>query len=390
MSARRILFLSHYALPHLGGIEAVIDAAARELARRGNEVTHLAADSVTAGVGFEPPTEYRVRRLPVLNALETRLGVPYPVFGPALVSTLRREIARADVVHAHGFLYLPSTLGLALARRGGRAIRVLTEHVGHVEYGAALNRVEAAAIGSVGRATARNAEGLISMNPAVAQQLERLVPGRAVQLISNGVDTVSYRPAVAGERAALRAALGWDDVPRALFVGRLVAKKGLDAALAAAAASGDAFRLVVVGPGQPPKVLPPGVEVLGAVPPARVAELMRAADAFVLPSRGEGFPVTAQEAMASGLPTVLGEDPSYAPHIQGAGDGVLLVTPDGPGVAAALSALLGNEQRRSAAGEQAAAHARRHFTWGAAIDAHEDLYDRIATMRLATLPLAAR
>ncbi|CAA9538862.1 MAG: hypothetical protein AVDCRST_MAG30-4524, partial [uncultured Solirubrobacteraceae bacterium] len=113
---RRILFLSHYGLPHLGGMEVVIDAAARELARRGHEVTHLTSDAVNATPG-EPPAGYRVIRLPALNALETRLGVPYPVFGPALARALRREVARADVVHAHGFLYMPSVAGLAMARR---------------------------------------------------------------------------------------------------------------------------------------------------------------------------------------------------------------------------------------------------------------------------------
>src|SRR5689334_15716183 len=39
----RILFLSNYALPHLGGIEVVVDAMARELSARGHEVRHVTA-----------------------------------------------------------------------------------------------------------------------------------------------------------------------------------------------------------------------------------------------------------------------------------------------------------------------------------------------------------
>ena len=39
----RILFVSHYALPHLGGIEVAIDAMARELSGRGHEVAYVAS-----------------------------------------------------------------------------------------------------------------------------------------------------------------------------------------------------------------------------------------------------------------------------------------------------------------------------------------------------------
>ncbi len=370
----RILFLSHYGLPHVGGVEVVIDAAARELARRGHEVCHLASDAVNGEAG-PPPAGYRTVRLRALNALETRLGVPYPVFGPGLVRALRREVAGADIVHAHGFLYLPCVLGLGMARRRGVA-RVLSEHVGHVDYGPGLDQAEAAAIAMLGRASARSAQALVTYNPKVAGELRRLAPGRPIEFIGNGVDTVAHRPAAPGEREALRAQLGWDDTPRVLFVGRLVAKKGVDAALAAAAAGAGAFRLVLVGPGAPPRAVPEHAELVGPVPPRRVAELMRAADAFLLPSRGEGFPVTAQEAMASGLPVVLADDPSYAPHVKGAGPGVRLVAPEGDALAGALAELLATP----GAGEAAAAHARRAFSWAAAIDAHERLYDTVASM----------
>jgi len=235
----RVLLLSHYGLPHLGGMEVVIDAAARELARRGHEVTHLACDALTDDAPGRPPSFYRVLRLPALNLLEERLGVPYPVFGPRLLGALRAEVARADVVHAHGLLYMPCGVGLALARRMGRG-RVLTEHVGHVPYASAvLDRAEATALASLGRATARQAQVLTTVNEKVAAELRALAPSRPVEVIANGVDTTAYRPAAdPAERAALRADLGWDDTPRVLFVGRLVAKKGVDAALAAADAGG--------------------------------------------------------------------------------------------------------------------------------------------------------
>jgi glycosyltransferase involved in cell wall biosynthesis len=369
----RILFASHYALPHLGGIEVVVDALARELTARGHDVVHVAS---TAGGGApgRPPAGYRVIRVPALNVLE-RGHVPYPLFAPSLLGVLRREVAAADVVHGHGLLYLSAAAAIALAARApGRPARVVTEHVGRVPYASrALAGVQAAAFATLGRATARRAQALIALNDKVDAELARLAPDVPRVRIRNGVDSGRYRPPEAGERAALRRELGWDDVPRVLFAGRLVEKKGLPAALAAAEAGAGAFRLVVAGPGRPP-ASGPWAEVLGPLAPDRLARLYRAADAFLLPSRGEGFPVTAQEAMASGLPVVLADDPAYAEYVAGAGEGARLAPVEPRALAGAVLRALSEP----GAGDAAATHARAAFSWAAAADAHERLYERLA------------
>ena len=375
----RILLASHYALPHLGGIEVIVDAMARELSRRGHDVVHVASGARNAGPMIADPTEYRLLRLPAFNGLERRFDVPWPVFGPALAAAVRREVPRMDVVHAHGFLYMPTLAAFLMPRRGrGRPARVLTEHVHHVEYASrALDAAQALAIGTLGRFTARAADQLTSVNPKVVAELRALAPRVPVDLIPNGVDVDRYRPLGAVEKAALRARLGWDERPRVLFVGRLVAKKGVEVALQAAVEARGAFRLVVVGPGELDEPAPEEADVLGPLAPERVRELYQAADAFLLPSRGEGFPVTVQEAMASGLPVVLCDDPAYAPNLAGAGDGVRQVEPDGAAAAATLAGWLEDPERRARAGASAAAHARRRFSWSAQIVEHEELYERL-------------
>jgi len=359
----RILLASHYALPHLGGIEVVIDALARELTARGHEVVHLASG---AGGGAAQPPPYRVVRVPALNLPEDGLGVPWPLFGPGLYPRLREEVAAADVVHGHGLLYMSSALAVVLAARAGRR-RVLTEHVGHVEYtNPVLDRVQALAIASLGRAAVRRAQAVVVLNDKVRDEMRALGPGGPVVRIVNGVDADAYRPPRPGERERLRAALGWDERPRALFVGRLVAKKGIDLALAAAAHAAGGFELIVAGPGRPPAALPESVRVIGPQAPARVAELYRAADALVLPSRGEGFPITVQEAMASELPVVVLDDPAYAPYLDGAGAGARAVAADPAAIAGALTALFEDPAARE--------HARRSFSWARAASEHEALY----------------
>jgi D-inositol-3-phosphate glycosyltransferase len=380
----RILYVSHYALPHLGGVEVAIDAMAAELQRRGHEVVHVASDAVREGEPAATDVSYRLLRVPARNALEHRTGAPWPVFGPRLLRTLRIELARADVVHAHGFLYMSSLAALLRARAlgDGSPLRVLTEHVGHVPYDSRLlDAGEALAIRTLGSLAVRSAEALVYFNDDVGERLARMAPAALLRRIANGVDIERYRPAEPDERARLRQELGWDERPRVLFVGRLVAKKGVDVALGAAAASGGSFELVLAGPGMLDGVASRDVISLGALTPERMAEVYRAADAFLLPSRGEGFPLAVQEAMASGLPVVLADDPTYRPHLDGAGAGALLLSPESDRMGAALRELLADPGRLSAAGRDAAAHARLAFSGRAAADMHEELYAELGERR---------
>ncbi len=363
----RVVLATHYALPHMGGIEVTVDAVARRLAARGHEVA-VVASAAAARPGAEVREGVRVVRVPAFNGAERRLGVPYPVFSPALLRVLRRELAGADVVHAQGFLHQSSLAALAMAPPG--AARVLTEHVGHVAYASrALDAIESAAIATAGRAAARRAQAHVVYNTSVAGLLARLAPGRRVAWIHNGVDGARFRPAGdAAERARLRASFGWDERPRVLFAGRPVAKKGLDVALAAAERGG--FALAVAGS----PAAPPGAESLGLLEQERMADAYRAADVLLAPSYGEGLPLVVQEALASGLPVVVSDDPGYRDTLRAGSPGVRLAQRDADAMAAAVTELLAAPALRAEASAVAASFARRTFSWTRAADEHEALY----------------
>jgi D-inositol-3-phosphate glycosyltransferase len=364
----RILFVSHYALPHLGGIEVIVHELASEMGERGHEVVHVAS---AAGPTADPSPSYRLVRVPALNPLEDRWDVPYPLFGPALRGVLRRELACTDVVHAHGFLYQGTLTAFALARRReARPALVLSEHVGHVPYASrVLDAAEAAAIATLGRWSARRADAVVVYNETVRERIARLAPRARLEWIDNPIDTDLFRPPSPDERARLRAGLGWDERPRVLFVGRAVEKKGLEVALEAAREANGSFVLAVAG-GEVPAVAGTHVERLGVLPRERIALVYRAADALLAPSRGEGLPLAVLEALASGLPVVASDDPGYRESLRDAGSALKLLAPDGRAMGRALRELL-SEPAPGDAGVQLVGS---RFSKAASASAHELLY----------------
>jgi glycosyltransferase involved in cell wall biosynthesis len=294
----------HVAQPRDGGVAGYVAAAAADQAARGWDVTvacppdgQLAADLARAGVPHRP---WPATRGP-------NRGTPREV--RALGRLLRSE--RPDVVHLHA-----ATAGLAgrLCLRG----RIPTLFQPHGWSWLAAGGALRTASQVWERTAARWSDRLV----CVGEQEAAL--GRAARvrgrytIIRNGVDLHRFRPAGDTARDAARARLGMPaQVPLAVCVGRLTRQKGQDVLLSAweqlAAHCPDA-RLALVGAGD---LLPalraravPGVSFAGAV--ADVRDWLAAADVVVLPSRWEGLPLTALEAMATGRPVVASDIPGIA------------------------------------------------------------------------------
>jgi glycosyltransferase involved in cell wall biosynthesis len=164
-----------------------------------------------------------------------------------------------------------------------------------------------------------------------------------------------------------------------LFVGRLVEKKGYDLLLRAA---DPAYEMVFAGDGSDRRLLDgrPGVHHLGALPPAALADMYRACDIFALPSESEGFPLTVQEAMASGLPVVTTDDPGYAPYGLSR-EHVTLLPRDAGRLRTALRSLADDAARRERAGAWSRRFAVANFAWEEHATHLLGRYDRALTGR---------
>ncbi|WP_035845639.1 glycosyltransferase family 4 protein [Kitasatospora azatica] len=361
MTPYRVLLVSHYYPPHLGGIENVVHQEALRLAALGAEVTVL-----TSGQRSEESRAdgVRVVRVAAWNGFEQRAGVPFPVLSPALLPAALRWARWADAVHLHDCLYLTSwAAGLAAALT--RTPHLVTQHVGLVEHPSPLVRaVQRAVYAVAGRALLRRARRVLTLNASVADFVQAFgARPERVRHLPNGVDTALFRPADSAEERRLdRERFGLPaDRPLVLFAGRLVPKKGYQLLLEAHQPA--AYDLVFAGDGDAgPLRDRAGVHHLGTLAPAELARVYRACDVFALPSTAEGFPLTVQEAMASGLPVVTTDDPGYAPYELDREQLRLLPRAVEP-LRAALAELTADPQLRARMGSYSHRYASSAFGW---------------------------
>ena len=283
-----------------------------------------------------------------------------------LGQALSREVSafRPDVVHIHGTF--AGVVGRAvLAARLRRPKVVYCAH--GWSFAMDVSAKKRAAYAGLERLLARAGDGII----AISEDERRLalkagLPARRVHTITNGI---APDPLGAGIERPTEGPL------RLLFAGRHDRQKGLDILLDAMERVGDAsVTLDVLGEplGEDGRPLPSGttpplrpgapVRYLGWTSKDDVARHMAAADAFIMPSRWEGFGLAAIEAMREGTP-VIASDRGALPEVVRHGESGLIVPLDVDSLAAVIQTL--NRSRLRVWGAQARRDFEQRFTAGA-------------------------
>jgi len=364
----QITLVTHFFPAHRGGVERMAGQLAERLAAQGiAQIDWHASDCDPP-----PPASPGLTAVPAssCNILERVVGVPYPLWSPAALLRLARAVRSASVVHLHDCLYLPVLAAFAAARFGRRRRAVVvTQHIGHVPYRNPLLRaLHAAANRLLGAWVLAGADQVIFESESVRAYFAQRVRFRSPPLlIENGVDTEVFRPCSAAERAERRARLGIPPgKPVVLFIGRFVEKKGLEILRELTGRIGDAHWLFAGwGPMDPAAWERPNVIVVRSPATAELSALYQAADLLVLPSVGEGFPLSVQEAMACGTPALVGAD--TAAGCPEAGDVLLSERVGGAHTAARwaarIQALLAAPGQLESLRPRVAAFARSHWSW---------------------------
>jgi glycosyltransferase involved in cell wall biosynthesis len=320
--------------PSTGGIGRHVQALSAFLVDGGNEVT-------TVG-----PAETLERFSPA--------GAGRPGLS---VRAFRAAARNAQVVHAHG---VRAGLVAAVALSGRRIPLVVTWH-NLVGTGGRLGCLAQ-------RLVAHRAAVSLCVSPDLVAHVDalggraRLAPVGAARRVSSGRSADLTRAELglaAGERLVLA-------------VARLARQKGLDVLREAARRLPPDVVVAVAGEGPERERLGPPLRLLGARDD--VADLLAAADVVVLPSRWEGSPLAAHEALLAGRPLVA-TAVGGVPVLVGDADpapAVLVPAEDPVALADAIRRLLDDPAERAALAERAR---HRAAEWPDAQRTVEDVLD---------------
>jgi glycosyltransferase involved in cell wall biosynthesis len=349
----------------IGGAERIVVELARDLRRAGEPVTVAAApgalDRALAAAG--------ARRVALRD--RGRSPVAAAAAAVAIAAAVRRD--RPRLLHAHNVRAAALALAAARLAQPLRPPPVLATFHG-VEP--ADDRAAAAIL--------RRVQALACVSEELRDRLRAAgpLPERTV-VVPNGVDV----PRFAVPRTRMAAELGLGPGPVAAAVGRLEPVKGIDRLLAAwpeVLQRVPEASALVVGDGSSRRTLEEQARSLGIAGRVRFVgarddapRLLACADVLVVPSRSEGMPLAALEAMAAGVPVVATAAGGLAAFAR---EGAAVVTESAAPAALGgqIADLLLDAPRRARIGAAGRAAVQARHSTARMLAAYRDLYRSLA------------
>jgi glycosyltransferase involved in cell wall biosynthesis len=353
----RILMICPQFRPLVGGYERAAERLSAALAAIGLRVLVIAERRDRAWPVMECVDGYEVRRL-FCSYRRHRHAITSLL---SFAGFLLRYGRQFDIWHVHQF-GAHAALATALSKVLHRPV------VLKLPTSCAMGIEKAMGAGIVGRIL-RFLHLRVSACLAVSEETRQEavqfgIPSGHIQLIPNGVDGGQFHPALPGERAAARRALGLNCKRLVLYVGRLSPEKNplglLEAWAAIDSEAREGALLALVGDGpdwdqvraeaRKPN-LAGSVHLAGQK--SDVATWYRAADVYVIPSLLEGLSNTMIEALASGLPIVSTRVSGSSVLADSPPAGLVVDVADTEGLARAMEGLLRDESKRIRLGRNA-------------------------------------
>jgi len=372
-SPKHVLIVAHHYPPHISGVGMVAHNHAKRLAALGYVVTVITSRTSSDEKSY-CADGVTVIRIKAFNFSE-KWGAPFPIFSPMLVPIVFSSVRRSDIVHVHDAFYMSSFFAALFAWAYQKPV-LLTQHVAMIAHpSTSIVAIEKIVYATTGAMIFRFSKQILTYNERVEKfLLSRGVDKRKLSTLHNGVDTEFFRPATTPEKEVLRKKFGFDPKKKTiLFVGRFVPKKGLDKVLAIRS---DEYQIACAG-GENLKETSRDVLFLGKLNQKTLLQAYQAADIFLLPSESEGFPLSIQEAMASGLPIVATNDPGYEHYDFDKKLIYFLDNPTGTSLQQAIREIIQGNNLLAAMSEYSTRYAQTNFSWQRAISQLEKIYDSL-------------
>jgi rhamnosyl/mannosyltransferase len=379
----KVLQLSKFYPPVMGGIESVAWELTEGLYRAGIECRVLCSNQDSATVRELAPSGYEVMRVGSWGrVLSTSMA-------PSMPMHLRRLASRQDIVHVH----MPDPMAAVAMMAAPTNARVVVHwHSDVIRQRRMLKLYE-----PLQSWLLRRADAIVVTSPPYAESSAVLAPWRSkVKVIPIGISD-NRGSACSVQAAALRQRFGQRRIVFAL--GRMTYYKGFDVLIDAAAALPDDCVVLIGGHGEllehfrsmvVRRGLADKVHLLGHVKDHELESHFEACDIFCMSStvRAEAYGVAMLEAMMMGKPAVASDIAgSGVPWVNRHGETGLNVPPgDAAALAAALRRLVDDEPTRRRMGAAARQRYEDHFT-AATMSAHVlDLYGSLARPLMTSRP----
>jgi len=403
----RILLLTDFYPPMVGGVEQHVQTLARELAGRGHTVTVATIGARGASRRVQDDRGASVFRLPTtlsrVPSLYSEASRPFapPAPDPELTLHLARLVRRVrpDVVHAHGWIvdsYLPiqpavgaplivtlHDYGLVCAKKSlvyrgetctgpafGKCLGCASQH-----YGSARGVPIVLAGFAVGPIQRRLVSKFIAVSNSVADASR--LQGLDHEVIPNFLP----RAEAIDERDVTPWVAKLPTEPFLLFVGALGSHKGFQVLLGAYGRLDQPPPLVCIGHRwvDTPDVIPEGVLVFEDWPhDAVLAAWSRSMIGLVPSTWAEPCPTVALEAMRAGIPLVASRAGGLVDIVEDGATGILVPPGDTEALAVAIQELATDAALRATMGARAR-DAVRHFEADLVVPRIERVYQRAAT-----------
>lgn len=372
----KILQISPYFYPHLGGVESHVLELSKKLQDRGHDVLVI----TTKLDGTKERDVYEGVDIRRVKPLTIQLSTPII---PGIRKVIEEE--KGDIIHSHSPPPLTSFFGVRSANKLDIPY-VLTYHCDlEIPYffGSILVQLYERTFGTY---TVSQSDKIITTTSTYGAT-SRVVWDTDAVVIPNAVDKERFHPD--NDPGNVREKLGiGEDEQMVLYIGRIVFHKGLEYLVESAKHLPDEVKYVIGGTGDfipelKSQIQRQGTEdrviFPGRIPNSELPKYYAAADLFVLPSvsRLEAFGIVALEAMASGVPVVVSDIPGVREVITEGEEGLLAEPMNAQNLAGKIRTILHHPEMAERMGKKGRWRIEESLTWDKVTDQIEKVYKEL-------------